>query len=77
MANYYWSGEPKAALSIPEAVTEDGVTFYCIRARVPASWPEGTSVGWTMRRRYRDFATLHAALLDQASGVEKEALPPR
>jgi hypothetical protein len=77
MANYYSSGEPKLDLTIPEAVTDSGVTFYLISAKSPASWPEGAFVQWQVKRRYRDFASLHTSLVDQASGVDKEALPPR
>jgi len=77
MANYYASGEPKVNLSIPEAVTDDGVTFYWVLVKTAASWPEGASVQWRLKRRYNDFAALHAALVEQATGVDKDALPPR
>ena len=62
--------EATVCLSIPEAVSEDGVTYYSVRVDVDA-------VNWTVRRRFRDFAELHAALVDSGVGVAKDSLPEK
>ena len=47
-----------ASISIPEAVSEDGVTYYVVRVDVD-------KVNWTVRHRFRDFAELHEVLKPQ------------
>ena len=59
-----------ASLSIPEAVSEDGVTYYVVRVDVDA-------VHWTVRHRFRDFAQLHEVLVDSAVGIAKDSLPEK
>ena len=53
-----------ASISIPEAVSEDGVTYYAVRVDVDA-------VNWTVRRRFRDFAEVRAGKTDLRFLVEK------
>ncbi len=58
------------SITIPEAATEDGVTFYRVRVDVDR-------VNWTVKRRYRDFDELHDALVEAAAGVAKDSLPAK
>ena len=48
------------SLSIPEAVSEDGVTYYVVRVDVD-------TVNWTVRHRFKDFAELHEVLANLRS----------
>ena len=59
-----------ASISIPEAVSEDGVTYYIVRVDID-------TVNWTVRRRFRDFAELHEVLVDSAVGIAKDSLPEK
>ena len=59
-----------ASISIPEAVSEDGVTYYVVRVDVD-------KVNWTVRHRFRDFAELHEVLVDSAVGIAKDSLPEK
>ena len=59
-----------ASISIPEAVSEDGVTYYVVRVDVD-------KVNWTVRHRFRDFAELHEVLVDSAVGIAKVSLPEK
>ena len=58
------------SLSIPEAVSEDGVTYYVVRVDVD-------TVNWTVRHRFKDFAELHEVLVDSAVGIAKDSLPEK
>ena len=55
-------------ISIPEVVTEDGVTLYILKLEVG-------SVTYTVRHRYSHFEVMHGKLVED--GVEKDLLPPK
>jgi hypothetical protein len=63
------TSSPAIRITIPEAVTEDNITFYLIRVDV-------ADISWSVKRRYRDFAQLHETLIE-AAGVSKETLPEK
>lgn len=56
-------------IKIPSYETVDNVTYYEIEVRV-------SSVQWTVRHRYNEFAELHEILVSEHC-VEKEILPPK
>ena len=65
MANHQ---EGPVTLTIPEVVTEDGVTQYLIIVNIGA-------VEYKVRHRYSEFENMHTKLIEE--GVEKDLLPPK
>jgi hypothetical protein len=65
MANHIRS---PLAVTIPEAVTVEGVTQYSIHVRVG-------EVAYTVERRFSQFQALHLLLV--GDGVDRELLPPK
>ena len=65
MANHQ---EGPVTITIPEVVTEDGVTLYLVVVEVGA-------VVYRVRHRYSHFEVMHSKLVED--GIEKESLPPK
>ena len=55
-------------LTIPEVVTEDGVTIYLVHVEVG-------EVSYHVSHRYSEFEAMHYKLVEE--GVEKDLLPPK
>eukprot|EP00092_Neocalanus_flemingeri_P029228 GFUD01031731.1.p1 GENE.GFUD01031731.1~~GFUD01031731.1.p1 ORF type:complete len:476 (-),score=131.34 GFUD01031731.1:170-1597(-) len=55
-------------LTIPEVVTEDGVTMYLVQVEVG-------EVAYQVNHRYSEFEVMHYKLVEE--GVEKDLLPPK
>jgi len=66
MANYLLSANTK--ISLPEIVNEENITYYVINIEID-------DVRWEVKRRYKDFLSLHETLVDV--GVDKDSLPPK
>lgn len=66
------------SIAIPEVVTEDGVTFYVVRVEV-ADDDAFAPVAWTVKKRYSDFAELHATLTSDPAGaaIDAASLPEK
>ena len=69
MSNFYGCSPGQMEVTVPEAVNKDGVTFYRVKVVM-------ANHHWTVDRRYKDFAELHAKLVD-AGGIEKDKLPEK
>ena len=68
MSNYIAVPESSILLTIPEAISEDSVTYYQIRAEI-------APYHWMVKRRFKDFVELHETLIE--CGVSKESLPQK
>jgi len=55
-------------ISIPEVITEDGITFYIIIVNIG-------DVQFKVRHRYSSFEALHSRLVEE--GFDKDKLPPK
>ena len=56
------------SLTIPEVVTDDGITMYLIQVEVGG-------VAYQVHHRYSEFEAMHYKLVEE--GVEKDLLPPK
>merc|ERR1719245_1046234 len=56
------------SLTIPEVVTDDGITMYLIQVEVGG-------VAYQVNHRYSEFEAMHYKLVEE--GVEKDLLPPK
>lgn len=65
MANHIRSN---LTVTVPEAVTEDGVTLYNIHVRVG-------EVCYQVQKRFSQFQTMHHQLVEE--GVDRDLLPPK
>ena len=59
---------PSVSVSVPEAISEDGATFYAVQVSVQP-------VQWSVKRRFKEFDALHTDLVE--CGVAKESLPEK
>ena len=65
MANHQ---EGPVTITIPEVLTEDGVTLYLVVVEVG-------SLIYRVRHRYSHFEAMHSKLVED--GIDKESLPPK
>lgn len=65
MANHQ---EGPVTITIPEVLSEDGVTMYLVVVEVG-------SVVYRVRHRYSHFELMHSKLVED--GIEKDSLPPK
>ena len=60
--------EHRVVITVPEVVTEEGVTLYQVVVEVGP-------VVYKVKHRYSEFEAMHSKVVEE--GVEKDLLPPK